>query len=1211
MTIVVTDGSSDARPADRESLRNVTWPRFIKGPDPQLLETLYVPALGIGLRYDRCCSYFSSSVLAAAAAGFGRLIERLAAMPSPPKPAVRLLVNEELSADDVRALTEKGDARPLEHVLQSRFKTPREALERDRLAMLAWLVNQGLLEIRVGVMRQGTGIMHAKFGVVYDAAGDAVVFAGSGNESAYGLVANYERLEVSTSWQDVERYREYFEEFKALWKDTHADVHTVPLPEALRLKLIKLAPAEPPILEPSGALARQRAAMLFRFAVEAPFLPDGAAACDATAMVDLWPHQGRVVTESAEAWPSGRLLCDEVGMGKTVEAILVLRRLMAGRGARRVLILLPAGLLKQWQAELREKGGLLVPRLEGLTTLVWPDDKQEKVSGLAEALRQDLLVMSRETARTEGNLQALLDAEPWDLVLMDEAHAARRRQQVEGEFNSGTLLLDLLRELQLRRKTRGILLLSATPMQTHPWEPWDLVSVLGEGGAWLSDFATVREYYDGVHAVGAGRCSQAQARWIAALVGKDSEFPAAPNGVAPQNHVLVESLLRFAPPARREECTAWLRSGSPLQRRMHRNTRATLREYFALGLLKREPPHRHVDDIEFDFEDDRERDAYEAVTDYIDRRFEQMEQERPGKGFVMTIYRRRASSSPQALRRSLERRRDGLERVIRGRAYDLTVDYSDAPESMDPDDLPEGDDGHVRMSSALPSSPAEARSELHEVEKLLTTLRSLGQRDTKRERFYEQLHKLRGDARAVLVFTEYTDTLEYLRDSLADHYESALGCYSGDGGAVWTPDGWQTVTKDVITKRLRDGELQVLLCTDAASEGLNLQAASAVINYDLPWNPSRVEQRIGRVDRIGQVREDVVVVNLFLKDSVDDRVYILLRQRCGLFEHFVGAMQPVLAAAKRMLMGQDDMDLAALERAAGEVWRDRVLGETYLQSRAASVEIGTPPVTRDDMVATVGLLDGSFGFKVTSQACGTIQAVTGSGMPRVLFSTDVATLERERAVRPLSPFDPVFRELADRLVRPGERLPLVVATCHRGAFRATRVAWLDGTGQRAVTTARQLRELCESWHGKYPCAAAWLEAEARLRKAAEEDAEATERRARSRERQGLERQVGAATLRLEKELARYLACVDSDAEDLNDLLYDQIKRDIATSQRLRQCLDRLGEYPQWDMDLVYDAKTYARELTDSQRKARLMGKELDAALQDPRWRAKETLERFD
>ena len=409
---------------------------------------------------------------------------------------------------------ETGDTTSLEEALKKRLKNPKDVLERRRLAMLGWLVKERLLEVRVGVMRHGTGIVHAKYGIMTDPAGDAVVFNGSGNESAKGLTANYEQLEVSTSWCDPDRLRHYAEEFQALWSNQHADVHTVTLPEALRLKLIKFAPKEPPVNEPSTALARQKAAMIWRFITEAPYLvgPVGAESCDATAMVDLWPHQRHVVEEAAAAWPEGRLLCDEVGMGKTIEAILVLRRLVAGRGVRRALLMVPAGLLKQWQAELREKGGMVVPRLEGVSTLAWPDETMQKVQGLEDALRQDILLLSRETARTEKNLPVMLAAEPWDVVLLDEAHAARRARQVEGEFNTGNLLLDLVRQLQLRGRARGFLFLSATPMQTQPWEPWDLLAVLGEGGAWLSDFDGVRSFYQAVAAIRNGRCSAGNRR---------------------------------------------------------------------------------------------------------------------------------------------------------------------------------------------------------------------------------------------------------------------------------------------------------------------------------------------------------------------------------------------------------------------------------------------------------------------------------------------------------------------------------------------------------------------------------------------------------------------------------------------------------------------------------------------------------------------------
>jgi len=1190
-----------AQPAGE--FRQRAWKRFIKGPDPSLLEDLYVPMLTGAVRYDRCCAYFSSSVLSAAARGFARLIERLEQMGEhAPRPAVRLVVNEELSANDVRALTEAGDLSELEALLQRRFRSPKDLLAKRRLEMLAWLVKRGLLEVRVGVMRSGGGVVHAKFGLTSDAAGDAVVFSGSGNESAHGLVANYERLEVSTSWEDRTRYEEYRQEFEALWGDTHPTVHTISLPEALRERLIKLAPEEPPVEEPSNAAARQKAAMVWQFLLEAPYFQDGGATCDATAMVDLWPHQRRVVEESASAWPAGRLLCDEVGMGKTIEAILVLRRLLAGRGVRRALTLLPAGLLPQWQTELREKGGLLFPRLEGLNVLVWPDGVAQKVEGLSEALRQNVLLLSRETARTENNLAILLGAEPWDLVLLDEAHAARRRRQEEGEFNSGTQLLSLLRQLQLQRKTRGILLLSATPMQTQPWEPWDLLSVLGEGGTWLADFGKVREFYAAIAAVKSGFCGLEQAAQAAELIAGDADFPLPADLTRPAGKDRVARLLAFVPAADRVGRADWLRRGSPLGRRMHRNTRHTLRGYHAQGLLPAPPPVRVVDDRPFDFTDAAERRVYDRVAAYIDKRFAELEQEKPGKGFVMTVYRRRASSSPQALECSLLRRRDLLWRMVRSQAVDTYLPDRDVPEALDPSEMPEGETA-LRPSAALPLTVASARAEFDEVEDLLRELRALAPRDSKRDFFFNELRRITADGRAVLVFTEYVDTMEYLRDVLLPHYPIALACYSGAGGQIRDGDQWKLVEKAEITRALQERRLQVLVCTDAASEGLNLQSAGAVIDYDLPWNPSKVEQRIGRIDRIGQKHETVRVVNLFLERSVDDQVYRALRLRCGLFEHFVGAMQPVLARAQRMLRGEEPIDIGALQVAAEQIEHDPLAGETYLESPPAPLAPARPAFDREGLERGLDYLREEIGFRCRLDSATGVCTISSASFGKARMSSHAEALEADRGILPLTPLSPRLRELSSVLTRPGECLPLVIGSYQHGAFRTSVVWWLEGGNRIPITSLNQLEERLESWDGRLHEPAVWRDAEAVARDQARIIVEAMAVEAEQREATALARQLEAARLRLLRELGHYLACLGEGTGDLNGTLYRWTKQDTASAVRLKQCLDRLDGWPQWTEELRYDLDEFVRDLPENRRKARLLGAELDAALEDPRWAA--------
>ena len=1197
--------STAVKPAAFGSYRDREWKRFIEGPDPALLEDLYIPMLASAVRYDRSCAYFSSSVLSAAARGFGKLIENLMALGEKgERPAIRLVVNEQLDADDVRALTETGDLSKLEATLLGRLKTPKDILEKKRLELLAWLYKEGLLDIQVGVMRSASGIFHAKFGIATDADRESIVFNGSGNESAQGLAANYEELEVSTRTADPSRYEYYSKKFKLLWERNHPSVAVYPLPEAVRLKLIKFAPKQPPLEEPSNAAARQKAAMVWQFLLDAPYFPSGGATCDASAMVSMWPHQRRVVEETARVWPAGRLLCDEVGMGKTIEAILVLRRLMAGRGVERVLILLPAGLLRQWQAELREKGGLTFPRLEGLNTLVWPDGNEVKTVDLAEALEQDLLLMSRETARTENNLAVVLQARPWDLVLLDEAHAARRKEQEEGEYNTPTLLLNLLRELQLRKRARGIMLLSATPMQTHPWEPWDLMAVLGEGGPWLSEFSVVRNFYEVISSVRTGFCDLDKAEKASALIAADSDFPQPPlNTYGKPGVEDLKNLIAFVPVTQRLDYARWLREGSPLFRRMHRNTRSTLRKYHEMGLLKDRPPDRVVRDKKFDYEDQAERAVYDSVSEYIERRFTELEQEKPGKGFVMTVYRRRASSSPRALERSLGRRRDALLQVTKQHAFDPWLGSADVPELLDPDEMPEGE-GTVKVSASLPQSPAVARSELQDVDRLLDQLAALGQKDSKRDVFFRELRRITDDGRSVLVFTEYTDTMEYLRDSLKPFYNSTVACYSGDGGQIWEGDEWKTVTKADITVALKNRTIQVLLCTDAASEGLNLQAAGALVNYDLPWNPSKVEQRIGRIDRIGQKSEQVLVVNLFLEHSVDERVYEALRDRCGLFEHFVGAMQPVLALARRMLRGEQPVDPSALEAVASQVEQDPLAAETYMESEAA-IENGSPAsYNQSELRRALDVLSSDIGFTVKKEKQLDACSVSGHGFPKTRFGLCIDALEKDPTLHPLTPYDGKLRDLLKALARPGERLPLVIGSHRQGAFRVSVAYWMGSEGPKRVESLANLERLVQTWDGRLPDPAAWHNCTLKAEEEAKSDVARMTREASEREQFAAQKQVEAARIRLSRELGRYVVCGGADPHSLKHAFYQQMKQSTGTAgTRLKQCFDRLGGYPEWPPDFCRELEQWVGSLPEFRRTSRLAGMELDAALRDPRWTA--------
>ncbi len=1183
--------STDLPPVGQRSLRTVTWPRFINSPDAALLERLYVPAIGRARFYDRACAYFTSGVLAAAARGFGGLIESLIALgEAAPKPAVRLLVNEQLDKRDLDALLARGDYSRLEKLLLGRLTSPRDAITQNRLQMLGWLVKQGLLEVKVGYMRHTLGINHAKFGVVTDAQGDAIAFMGSGNETEAALVENYERLTIATSWQDADFVNAQRAEFERLWSDADAHVGVVSLPDAVRLKLIQFAPARGRVPRPGPIFDRPgaEAAMLWHFLAAAPYLADGDLAMDATAPVTLWEHQKKVVADTAAAFPAGRLLCDEVGMGKTIEAILVLRRLLAGRGVKRVLLLVPAGLLYQWQGELREKGGLLVP-IWDRGFLIQPGGGKASVEADVAFAETPLLLLSREWARIPRNRDLLLSAPAWDLLLLDEAHHARRKAQVESEFNSANLLLDLLRQFQLRRRTRGILLLSATPMQTQPWEPWDLLQVLGVGGDWLVDFGDIRTYYAAIATLRGGEIDSAMAEQVNRLVEADDGFPALPLPVLD---------LPWAEPGAMRAAADALRAGSPLARHMHRNTRETLRSYYRNGLLTSEPPRRNVQDVVFDYESAAERDAYDTVADYINERFEQLEKERGGKGFVMTVYQRRASSSPHALRRSLGRRLDLCDRVINqhARADFLSIEE----EELDMRDLGDADLDES-IDPAAPRTTKEAKKEAGDIGELLAQLDALGRQDSKLKQFFDLLRTITADGRAVLVFTEYTDTMDYLRDELQPTYGNTLACYSGGGGQIWSGGGWEHVTKAEITDRLTAGKIKVLVCTDAASEGLNLQAASALVNYDLPWNPSKVEQRIGRIDRIGQKEKLLPIRNLFLRDSVDEAVYSALRRRCALFEHFVGRMQPVLAVARDALRNnltraKLNATLDDIEHKAQALQADSVADAAYFSSPADFTPTPPAPVTAADVDAAFNRLAGRHG-KVTAgkQASGWKLTLPGR-------SRRVATRQKElEANADLVPFTLLdAAAVADQLPL-SSRMPLVVGVAEDGPFRAVEVRWVAADGHQTVTSASHLRNLLAAWDGGYPSAALLVAANAEAATAAQTRLAVLKQRAAREEKAGLERQRAAARSRLLHALARHLRL---QGKDLGGIFQKQLQAEKDPEGIYHRAYRCLGSRPTFTRLHLDDADSFVAALSDDERRKRvLLPSELRAALDDPRWLA--------
>jgi len=441
-------------------------------------------------------------------------------------------------------------------------------------------------------------------------------------------------------------------------------------------------------------------------------------------------------------------------------------------------------------------------------------------------------------------------------------------------------------------------------MQVHPVEVWDLLKLLGLPPSWTAeafvsffdrtsqgspshdDFESLSKLFREVEAhfgeVDPGR-AQNQINFSSKLQTKKILRALRDQAATPRRKLDAKQ---------RKAALRLMRANTPVSRLISRHTRGLLRRYFEAGKISNNVATREVRDVFVEMTT-AERDLYEAVENYISSTYNAANStERNAVGFVMTIYRRRLASSFHALRQTLHKRLDLLttaEAKISGLDEDVLDDEA-VDETMDA-----GEAERLEKQARM----VEERGDL---EYLLQQTGRLP-RDSKAGILIDCLKELQNDGfKQVMVFTQYTDTIYFLRDILHDDEGLQVICFSGRGGEVPASEGgWHVISRDVTKQRFRKGKAEIMLCTDAAAEGLNFQFCGALINYDMPWNPMRVEQRIGRIDRLGQKYPRIRIINLHYQNTVETDVYQALRNRISLFQNFVGKLQPILARLPKVI----------------------------------------------------------------------------------------------------------------------------------------------------------------------------------------------------------------------------------------------------------------------------------------------------------------------
>ena len=921
-------------------LRDTAWRLKYTPDDGDLVRLFYVPVLRSATRYDRLTGYFSSRALALAARGVEGLIVNNGRM--------RLIVGCTLGEDDVAAI-ERGESLR-DAVERTVLKMPAlsgDPRSIDALELVAWMVAKGYLDVKLAVPCdldrrpiRDDSIFHEKTGIVEDKTGDRLAFNGSINETEYGWTRNWESFNAFTSWSDGPRVDAEEASFAKLWANQARRAITLDVPTALREQLLTFLPdpqklpkrlvehedkakgpkvpksvqASDKIGElvvagsaPNVSVDEERQAVWEKIANAAVQAIGGDRVGEATSAVVPWPHQIRAYHRLYDNWPPKLLIADEVGLGKTVQAGMLLRQAWLAGRVKRALILAPKNVCKQWQIELREKFNLNWPIYDG-QKLTWyrspaREHDFERPVAREEWHQEPFVIMSSHLARRKERQPELLEAAvPWDLIVLDEAHHARTKGAGTPQAKGPNRLLQLMRSL--RRRTDGLVLLTATPLQVHASELWDLLDLLGIPAVWTPD-AFVRFFTE----VAKEPVTNEALEWLSALFRANEGHFGEISRPSAERQTRLSSLKtkkvlqalrdpvsiprRQLSPEERRAAIAIIKRSTPVSSLVSRHTRELLRKYFKAGKLTTAVATRQVEDRFIPLSAE-ESEIYQKVETYISETYNASSPEaRNAVGFVMTIYRRRLASSFHALRQTMEKRKGGVGGFItaadEARIDENVADQVEAGEEIDIETVSEDE------------RRALAFEEIATIETIVEEIKHLPT-DTKAIELSKVLGELKGSGYPqVMVFTQFTDTMDYLRDQVVAAGYSVM-CFSGRGGEVRNTDQtWTMISRDEVKRRFKEGRSEVLVCTDAAAEGLNFQFCGALVNYDMPWNPMRVEQRIGRIDRLGQRFSDIRIINLHYEDTVEADVYRALRSRISIFEKVVGGLQPILARLPRLI----------------------------------------------------------------------------------------------------------------------------------------------------------------------------------------------------------------------------------------------------------------------------------------------------------------------
>jgi len=817
--------------------------------------------------YDRIAGYFRSSIFEVA----GEAIESVTGK-------IRVVCNSDLQSEDVKT------AKLASNSIRKEWcegKPEERVLIKERYYRLYENLKSGKIEVRA-LPSDKFGLIHGKAGVITLEDGKKTAFLGSINESKSAWELNYE-----LAWEDNsdEAVKWVQEEFDALWNDICA----IPLSEFVIEDIKRIADrTELKSVEDWRRLDKGPPAI----AVESPVYRE---------QLGLWEHQKYFVDlaykEHRTPYGARYILADQVGLGKTIQLALS-AQLMALYSDKPVLIMAPKTLIWQWQDELKTLLDLPIAVWDGRN---WVDENGLKYPNRGS---QDIVkcprrigIISQGLITSGSSVQDYLLSKEYACVIVDEAHRSRRRNLGIGKEHLAPDMNNLYKFLmKISLNTHSMLLATATPIQLYPIELWDLLNILSQKndsvlGSLSSYWRKTSKLSEGLELITGKRSipffDPENWEWVRNPFPPSHENPhfnvlrlSDSFNLRTDQFVISKSLMELSPIERSMIgfilSTGFYQKHNPYIRHVIRRERSYLED--TLDPTTGEPYLQKID-VQLHGEGD---EGALVLTGYMKQAYELAEEfcnllskRVHGAGFFKTLLLKRIGSSLEAGKNT---------------GYKMLQEWGNGGLEL----YEEEDETEKDYSESDIKNLTAGEHEL--LKRFVYALDSNEATDPKYYKTVELLKDYKWLNKGVIIFSQYLDTARWVAQKLSKEFDSVpIALYAGGTESGVYLDGvYSRKTKEEIKIGVKKHEFKVLVGTDAASEGLNLQTLATLINLDLPWNPTRLEQRKGRIQRIGQINPTVYIFNMRYKDSVEDRVHELLSTRLKGITEIFGQLPDVL-----------------------------------------------------------------------------------------------------------------------------------------------------------------------------------------------------------------------------------------------------------------------------------------------------------------------------